>query len=442
MEDGGFALAGYTTSFGDGSADIWLVRTDDEGEVIWSQTYGGDGWDDCYSAIRTSEGGFALAGATNTGLDSGFNMYFVVTNEDGDVIISESYSELEWNGCYSVFQTADSGFILAGSTRESVLGPTDILLIKVNENGEEQWTQTFGGDGLDRCDTVIQTDDGGFLLGGYSESPDGDRGQGWVSKTDENGEEVWDNTVGGSSGKTSILQIENEEYLIARYTGTFHERSAGFLLTMADSDGDTLWTEKYQRLGRLTCTSLIKTQDNGFAIAGDRYLGIQEDIFLFIDLVRSDSDGNEQWSGSYGDENQNVCLSLCQSNDGRYGLAGIGRDSIDAQKDFLLIVTEPDPTIVKSDNKRQLTQDYFILSAFPNPFNSTTNIYYRLPNPSNIKFKVFDSSGRQLFVLFDGVKAAGLHSIPIEISGLHSGSYFVSLQSGSQSQAHEITLLK
>ena len=169
--DGGFALSGYTWSFGAGGYDFWLVRTDENGDSLWSRTFGGRDWDNCYALIQVADGGFALAGITNSFGAGGYDFWLVRTDENGDSLWSRTFGggNDEWC-CYSLIQTADGGFALAGRTGSFGAGEEDFWLVRTDENGDSLWSRTFGGDARDACCSLIQTADGGFALAGGTDS--------------------------------------------------------------------------------------------------------------------------------------------------------------------------------------------------------------------------------------------------------------------------------
>jgi len=131
--DGGFALAGYTYSYGAGGMDVWLVRTDARGVPQWQQTYGGSHYDYANAVIKTADGGFALAGCTESfgpGKYYYYNAWLVKTDADGNVEWQQTYGGSDWDGANSVIETADGGFALAGITASYGAGGYDAWLVK------------------------------------------------------------------------------------------------------------------------------------------------------------------------------------------------------------------------------------------------------------------------------------------------------------------------
>jgi len=165
--DGGYALAGYTTSFGAGGYDFWLVKTDGYGNLEWNQTYGGAGIEHAYALVETSDGGYAIAG--------------------GSLLVkTDTYGNLEWNqtcggAAYSLVETSDGGFALAGETASFNVGNYDFWLVKTDANGNVEWNQTYGGAEPDRAYSLVETSDGGYAIAGNTNDDF------WLLKTDEYG---------------------------------------------------------------------------------------------------------------------------------------------------------------------------------------------------------------------------------------------------------------
>ena len=168
--DGGYALAGYTASFGAVLIDFWLVKTDSAGNLVWSQTYGGANFDEAYSMIQTSDGGYALAGYTESFGAGAADFWLVKTDSAGNLVWSRTYGGANGDVAYSVIQTSDGGYALACMTASFGAGWSDFWLVKTDSTGNMIWSQTYGGANDDVAYSVIQTNDGGYALAGFTKS--------------------------------------------------------------------------------------------------------------------------------------------------------------------------------------------------------------------------------------------------------------------------------
>jgi hypothetical protein len=171
--DGGYIITGYTKSFGNGGEDIWLIKTDSNGNEEWNQTFGGSEYDRGYSVQQTTDGGYIITGYT--GHYSQRDAWLIKTDSQGNEVWNRTF---EWGECseegYSVQQTDDGGYIITGQkgTRSfyALLCRSDLRLFKTDSQGNEDWNKTFGGSGYDVGYSVQQTDDGGYIVTGYTES--------------------------------------------------------------------------------------------------------------------------------------------------------------------------------------------------------------------------------------------------------------------------------
>jgi hypothetical protein len=179
-------VAGYTESFGAGWDDIFLLKTDASGNVIWAKTYGGTNWDRAYSVQQTSDGGYIVAGATGSFGAGGSDIFLLKTDANGNVIWAKTYGGTSLDEAYSVQQTSDGGYIVAGWTESFGAGGLDIFLIKTDANGNVQWAKTYGGTDWDRASSVQQTSDGGYIVAGYT-WPGASYSDVFLVKTDANG---------------------------------------------------------------------------------------------------------------------------------------------------------------------------------------------------------------------------------------------------------------
>jgi predicted secreted protein len=290
--DGGYALAGYTNSFGAGGYDFWLVKTDASGTMQWNITYGGTNEDLALALVQTSGGGYALAGSTRS---------FGVSNADAWLVKTDEFGNMQWNKTYgganyeffdTIVQTGDGGYALAGYTNSFGAGGYDFWLVKTDASGNAQWNKTYGGTSDDSATSVVQTADGGYALAGSTSSFGAGGYDFWLVKTDASGNAQWNKTYGGTSDDMAFAFVQTSDggYALAGYTKSFGAGSHDFWLVKTDSAGNAQWNKTYGGTSMDYATALVKTVDGGYALAGyTTSFGVGPNDFW---LVKTDASGN------------------------------------------------------------------------------------------------------------------------------------------------------
>ncbi|MBX7255334.1 MAG: hypothetical protein K1Y02_03140 [Candidatus Hydrogenedentes bacterium] len=237
--DGGFVIAGVTYSYGAGNGDMFLVKIDSGGEQEWAKTYGGTDLDEANCVIRTSDGGYAVAGYTYSYGEGGKDMYLVKTDSKGDQVWARTFGGSGLEHANSVVRTGDGGFVLAGIF--DILGTSngDMYLVKTNSNGNQEWSRTFGGSGIDEAFSVARTL-GGFALAGITYSYGTGNSDMYLVKTNDNGHQAWAKTYGGNSeeGANSVVSVAGG-YIMAGFTTSYGLLGLSDMYAVrTDSDGN------------------------------------------------------------------------------------------------------------------------------------------------------------------------------------------------------------
>jgi hypothetical protein len=168
--DGGYTIAGVTYSFGAGLEDVYLLRTNSSGDTAWSRTYGSSGYDWGLSVIRATDGGYVIAGWTDSFGAGFYDVYLIKVDFGGDTVWTRTYGGSGYDEARSISKSFDEGYIVAGQTRSYGAGSDDIYLIKLDANGDSLWTRTFGGNDRDWAESVVSTSDGGCATVGGTQS--------------------------------------------------------------------------------------------------------------------------------------------------------------------------------------------------------------------------------------------------------------------------------
>lgn len=329
--DGGFIIAGSTESRSAAFCyDIWLVKTDSSGNKKWDKTFGGADNDHAYSVVQTSDGGYAIAGTTEPktfqkgvfefGGDE--DILIVKTDSSGNKEWDKTYSGVNRDNANSIIQTSDGGYAIAGDTWVSNDSRYDAWLIKTDSSGNEEWSKTYGGSGTETAYSVVQTSDGGYAIAGDTSDFGGNF---WLVKTNSFGDEEWNRTYGGTENECawSMIRTSDGGYALAGLKDpmTYGNGSRDFWLVKTNSFGKEEWNNTYGGLYRDEARSVVQTSDGGYILAGETESREYGNVDAW--LVKIDSQGNEAWDEIYGGLGDDKAHSVIQTLDSGYVFAGM-----------------------------------------------------------------------------------------------------------------------
>lgn len=240
--DGGYIIAGaYTYVPPPGTYDAWLIKTDSNGVQQWDQKFGGTFSDYAYSVQQTSDGGYILAGSTNP-TNTNDDVYLIKTDASGNLVWTKSYGGGNDDSGQSVQQTSDGGYIVAGWTESFGAGLADVYLIKTDASGNTVWTKTYGGANYDDGRSVWQTSDGGYVIAGSTLSFGAGFSDVYLIKTDTTGNEQWNETFGGAQSDHGYWAQETTDggYIIVGDTSSYGAGSSDVWLIKIGGGGPTL----------------------------------------------------------------------------------------------------------------------------------------------------------------------------------------------------------
>lgn len=448
--DGGFIVAGIKEVFKtskENNSDVWrvyVVRTDSNGDTLWAREYGGEDDDKGYSILNTNDGCFIIAGVTtSSAVNKNFEFYLIRIDSKGDTLWTRTYGTKKNERAYSVDLTKDGGYILAGET-DSIDPPgPSVYLVRTDSAGDTLWTKTyaFTGDTISCANSVIQTNDGGFAVAGRIKGGE----WGLFMRTDSSGELLVKkiftmpslNTE--SVGLRDLKQTSDGGFIISgQITITMpvgYEQK--LLLIRTDPNGDTLWTKTYNDGYR--GYSVDVTEDDGFIVSSSS----GEETFI----IRTDSNGDSLWAINSKEYDWKGWLkSIKQTEDGGFIAAGEGSADTTGGVNFILVRIDKDTTEIQKESPH----DFEMIEGYDISYNHKENILYinyNIPYSCNAKLNVYDTHGRLVKVLFDNFQSKGSHTIKWNTRRdrrklAAGGVYFLKLSANGHTVSKKVPIVK
>jgi len=340
--DGGYLLLGDTTSAGAGSTDLWLVKTDGAGKQEWEKTYGGSSAETASAFLPTGDGGSVILGRTNSFGTGAQDLWLIKTDGEGNLAWEKTFggpfNDSPW-GPSALQQTRDGGYLLLGRTNSFGAGYYDIWLIKTDADGNLVWEKTFGGRYNDDAFSVLQTADGGFIVTGTT-PPRGTDKDIWVIRVDADGNELWNRTYGGLSPEaiSSFQQTAEGGYIILGTTRSFGAGSYDIWVVKTDAEGTVEWDRTFGGPNLEEALSIEQTSDGGYIILGDTPSLNAGGFDLW--LIKTDPQGNKEWDRTYGGDDVELPRVLELAADGGYLLLGLTRSFGGGNFDLWLVKTD------------------------------------------------------------------------------------------------------
>lgn len=418
--DSGYMVVGEAHTFDSlGKSDIFILKLTPTGDTSWGKTYGGLNSDYGYKIIQLSDSGYIVSGYTESYGSGIRDAYVMRLNSIGDTLWAKAYGGNSIDGSNDFIQTVDGGFLLVGNTFSFGAGGSDVYAVKIDPNGTVQWEYAYGGANNDFGNSVVQTQDSGFVISGSAESFGSGQRDVYVLKLDSIGNLMWSKVFGGSgneSGK-SILELANQDLIVMGNTRSFGKGAEDYYLLRLNSLGDTVMTRVYGGASIDFGESVKQTPDKGFILAG--YTNSFNTWNYDVYIVKTDSLGN---SGCHQSVTSTVIGSPTTIRTTTNSTIGTGSSSKDAV--IKIGNTKTHPVNACNINSVQELMDENRVHLFPNPVHHFFSIKSEdklLEN--NTSVILFDVNGKALqsFFLTDSHQQ-------IDISAYTKGIYFVRIE--------------
>jgi len=371
----GHYIIGGNTYVSSNNPDAYLVKINSNGNLLWTKTYGGTDNDYVSFVQQTSDGGYIIAGITLSFGAGNYDLYLIKTNSSGNISWQRTYGGTEQENLLfnSVRQTNDGGYVIAGYTKSFGAGNFDVYLIKTKTNGDTLWTKTYGGINDDVASTALQTTDGGYIIVGKTVS----FGIGidiYLIKTDSNGNLLWNKTLGGI-GQDEGYDIQSTPdggYIITAQTHSFGAGGSDICIIKIDSNGNALWTKTYGGTGFEQGYTSLQTGDGGYIIsARTESFSSSPDFYL----IKTDSAWVPMWSKTYGGTKFDEGTFIQKTNDGGYIITGGSNSFGLGTTDIYLVKTDSNGnTGCNEGNPTTISTSPTVITSSPSPIVSSGGI--------------------------------------------------------------------
>ncbi len=444
--DGGYAVLGSTFSYGAGDYDLYLLRLDSLGDTLWSAVYGGPEADQGYDIQQTADGGFILTGKTKSYGAGDADLYLLKIDFLGGEVWSKTLGDTGRDEGWSVRQTSDLGYIVAGKTNSTGTGADDFYLVKTDAAGDTLWTRTFGGANGESAAAVRVTLDGGYIVFGTT----GSFGQGYSSmyavRTDGNGDTLWTATYGGDKSDLghAVEITPDGGFVFAGATASLGAGYSDMYLVKTDPLGAPEWERYFGGTEDDRAYSVQVAPDGGYLVAGrTQSLGSgQYDMYA----VRTDPVGFPNWSQTYGGAKSDYCRKALVELDG-FVLIGYSYSFSSGGSDAYLVRLQDDQATWVDDPLDLLPLHFELAQNYPNPFNPSTTIEFSVERRDDFSLTVFNVLGQEVRHWDLGSLPLGTHTVSWD--GLNnygrqvaSGVYLYRLQADNQQLTRKMILLK
>ena len=480
IKDGGFIIGGATYSYGVGGADFYIIRTDSIGDTLWTKTFGEVNDDFCLS-LDTLVDGYILAGKKNSNQPFKPDIWIIKIDQIGNLIWQKTYSSSGDDVAYSVDKTNDGGFIIAAEW--SAVG----LLMKINSLGDSLWSKSLEA-GLR---SVTRSDYGGYILTGAIWNG-AEEVNVLLLKTDSLGNTEWEKTYDYQNDYDigySVQQTIDGGYIVCGSAIVDGGASFGWIIRTNDL-GDTLWTQevhsyvKSSVLSSINTTlySVIQSSNGDYVVVGNQPILPVSDHAQQVVLLRIASDiiPVELTSFTATSEQNSVSLNwqtATETNNSGFEIERSQTSNVKGQMEWNEVgfvpgfgtTTEPKSYSFVDENlsvgkyqyrlkqidfdgsfeysntievEVMVTKDYSLSQNYPNPFNPATLISFSIPNDEFVSLRIYDVLGREVAQIINERRSAGTYQVEFNGTALNSGVYYYTLTAGSYTETKKMLMVK
>ena len=451
--DTSLLICGNKINTADGNSDILLIKTDSFGNILWQSLYGGSRDDISVSVFENSDKTYLVIGSTNSfsHMTFDYDIYLLKLSANGDTLWTKTVeNDSTYERAYSSIITADNNILVVGTVQSFSDGIQNMLVIKMNKNGNIIWEKTFGGDVSEIGESVLETIDNGFLITGETTSfgiSTPFYTNVYLVRTDANGDSLWTRYYGNTwyDYSRSIIAVDDNSYIVSGWYATNGAEVSDFYTLRIQDNGDTTWTYLYGGGGYEYSFDIIKTGNNEFILIGNTNSSGAGSYDIY--LVNIDSSGDTLWTKTFGSAIYENAKGALKTDDGHYIIYGDRKPHSHSNvSDILLAKINLNGTSDIGETNNSLPSGFILEQNYPNPFNPSTIIKYSIPVSAFTQIKVYDMLGMEITTLLNEYMQAGNYEMEFNaefFAGiLPNGIYFYRIIAGEYSDTKKMILLK
>jgi len=424
--DDGYIISGYTQSFGDiSSKDLWLIKTDSEGNELWNKAFGGTANDEGICAFEAFDGGYAVLGQTESCI------WLLKTDDLGNEQWSGIFSNEYGYYAKSLQQTDDGGYMILGNSQIDY-GKYENRIIKTDSFGNLEWDKFFS-DG--RYKSMIKNSDGYYVLTGVKNQDMGDYYKAYISilEIDSLGTIQWEKYFTNNYwiSVSGITQTTGGNYAVVGqvvYIEDYVTTTTNMVVIKYDSGGNPKWIKTFGGQKNEFGDSVCSTPDGGFIVAGSTTSEGNGGDDMWV--LKLNEDSNIEWSNTFGGVSNDRAYSIISLSDNDYVIAGYTGSFGEGVDDVWLVRSDKTGTQIDDTSVPTISRLY---QNYPNPFNPETVIEYYLADNAQVELSVFDITGREVDILVNTKESKGYHEIRFNAEKFSNGVYFYRLNVDSKS---------
>jgi len=315
LEGDGYIMVGYTKSFNSSGENIYVVKTNLEGQLIWQKTYGGMGDDNGWSIKQTHDNSYIIVGFSNSFGNGDWNIFAIKIDQNGNEIWSKNYGGAKDEYAWDLVVTSDNSYTIIGQTNDTENGETTSMCVRIDSVGNIIWKNQLHGFAMNRAFSIVEEENKSFLFTGLI-SAGKDNLDGFVAEVTSQGNLEWIKTYGGDQNDLghSIKVGEDSHFLMFGYSKSYGTSNNSPWLVKINSKGEEVWNYTYGSHSEERIVGGFITTDNSCILLGYVIKESDQGANWDILLLKVDTMGNLDWLKTYGgkqneESGQNLLIS-------------------------------------------------------------------------------------------------------------------------------------